>query len=539
MKPIFSILFLLLINQFSIHAQSKPKLVVGIVVDQMRPDYLYRYFDQYGEGGFKKLLRDGYNCKNTHYNYVPTYTGPGHSSVYTGCTPSSHGIVGNNWFSREKNKIVYCTEDQTVNGIGNNGYAGKMSARNQLSPTVGDELIFNSQHRSKVIGLALKDRAAILPAGHAANAAYWYDNGIFISSDYYLKELPAWVLAFNQQKNAEKYLSKKWETLLPIEQYTQSMQDDNKFEGTFKGELKPIFPHDLPALMPTNGGLNLIRATPFGNSITTDFAMASILGEQLGKDEHTDLLAISYSSTDYVGHQYGIDAIETQDCYLRMDRELSTLIEFLDKEVGKDQYIIFLTADHAGVRTPSYLQERKTPAGYNYEDPFRDSLKTFYQKTYGDSLVIAYINQQFYLSTEKINALKLNAKDVYEAGKNYLLKFKEVSSVYTKEVFTSGHQLQNDIAQKIAMGFDSKRCGDLFVNFYHGYVEYHNTGTTHGSPYDYDTHVPLLFYGAGIKKGEDWNHYSITDIAPTVSALLNIPFPGGVTGKPIVPLLQK
>jgi predicted AlkP superfamily pyrophosphatase or phosphodiesterase len=539
MKHLLSLLILLSCLDCSAQTQGKPKLVVGIVIDQMRPDYLYRYYDQYGEGGFKKLLKEGYNCKNTHYNYVPTYTGPGHASIYTGCTPSGHGIVGNHWFSREKNKTVYCTEDASVNGVGNNNNPGKMSARNQLSPTLGDELIFFSQQRSKVIGLALKDRAAILPAGHAANAAYWYDNGIFISSDYYIKELPAWVIAFNQQKKAESYLSKKWETLLPIAQYTQSMQDDNAYEGLFKGEQKPVFPHDLPTLMAGNGGLNLIRSTPFGNSITNDFAMACILGEQLGKDENTDLLAISYSSTDYVGHQYGIDAIETQDTYLRMDREIEALLAFLDKEVGKDQYLVFLTADHAGVRTPSYMRNKKTPGGYVNEDQLSDSLKAYFYKIYGDSLVLAYLNQQFYLSQEKINQLKLKAEDVYQSGKKYLLGLKEISSVYSREVFTSGLQLQNNIGQKTAMGFDSKRCGDLFVNFYHGYAEYHETGTTHGSPYDYDTHVPLLFYGWGIKKGDDWNYYSITDIAPTVSGLLNIPAPGGATGKPIVPLLQK
>lgn len=539
MKKIITLLFLVIFTAQTNQAQNKPKLVIGIVVDQMRPDYLTRYYDQYGEGGFKKILREGYQCKNTHYNYVPTYTGPGHASIYTGCTPSTHGIVGNNWYNRELKKSVYCTEDPLARGIGNTGYPGKMSAKNLLSPTLGDELIFFSQHRSKVIGLALKDRAAILPAGHAAAAAYWYDNGNFISSDYYVKELPAWVIQFNGEKKADQYLNQKWSTLLPIEQYNQSMADENRFEGLFKGEIKPVFPHDLPALKAQNGGSNLIRSTPFGNSLTVDFAISCIQNEQLGKDGETDLLAISFSSTDYVGHQYGIDAIETQDTYLRLDRDLARLIEYLDKEIGKENYLLFLTADHAGVRTPSYMLQHKTPGGYIKEKAISDSLKNFYQKKYGDTLVLNYINQQFYLNDEKINQLKINSNEVYESGKNYLLKLQGVSAVYARDVFTSGLQLQEDIGQKMAMGFNSKRCGDLFVNFDHGYVEFPETGTSHGSPYDYDTHVPLLFYGAGIKKGEDWNYHTITDIAPTVSALIQIPFPGSTTGKPILPLLQK
>ena len=538
MKKIILPVIFALVNFQIASSQNKPKLVIGIVVDQMRPDYLYRYYDQYSEGGFKKILKEGYNCKNVHYNYIPTYTGPGHSSIYTGCTPSSHGIVGNNWYERNSKKVVYCVEDSSAVGVGSSSRAGKMSAKRQLSPTIGDELKFYSQMQSKVIGIALKDRAAILPAGHAANAAYWYENGNFISSNYYLKTLPDWVVGFNKLNKADKYLSQVWNTLLPIEQYTNSMADDNKFEGTFKGEARPVFPHNLPALKEQNGQLNMIRSTPFGNSLTLDFALACITGEQLGKDEKTDLLAISFSSTDYVGHQYGIDAIETQDTYLRLDRDLASLLEFLDKEIGKDQYLIFLTADHAGVRTPSYLLENKTPAGYINENTFKDSLAGFYFRSYGDSLVLDYTNQQFYLSQQKITAKKLNPQEVHEKGKNYLLQLNGVSSVFTKDVLRSGLQMQNDIGQKTMMGFNDERCGDLFVNFYHGYVEYHQTGTTHGSPYNYDTHVPLLFFGNGIKKGEDWNLYQITDIAPTVSALLNIPFPGGATGKVIVPLLK-
>ncbi len=301
---------------------TSPKLVLGIVVDQMRYDYIYRFWNKYGNGGFKRLVNEGFFCRNTHYNYMPTYTAPGHASIYTGTTPAVHGIVGNNWFVKEENKSTYCTDDKTVKTVGSTSAAGEMSPANMWSSAITDELRLVSNFQSKVIGISLKDRSSILPAGHLANAAYWFDsqNGAFITSTHYMQDLPSWAAKFNAQDKAKEYLSKSWTTLLPVQQYTESLPDDNPFEGLFKGEQKPVFPHNLPEIFKQDG-YEAIRYTPFGNSMVTDFALTAILAEKLGKGAATDFLAISYSSTDYIGHRYGPRAIELEDTYLRLDED--------------------------------------------------------------------------------------------------------------------------------------------------------------------------------------------------------------------------
>jgi predicted AlkP superfamily pyrophosphatase or phosphodiesterase len=522
----------------------QPKLVVGIVVDQMRAEYLYRYQNNYGEGGFRRLMKEGFNCRNTLFNYVPTYTGPGHASVYTGTTPSVHGIVGNNWYERNSKTKVYCTQDDNVNGVGssddNKSKAGKMSPVRMLAPTVGTELKLFHQNRSKVIGISLKDRASILPAGHNADAAYWYENGNFISSTFYMKDLPAWVKEFNNRKLAEQYLSTDWNTLLPIKQYTNSRPDDSpRYEGLFKGETQPVFPHKLAELKDKNGGLNLLRATPFGSTITRELAEAAIKAENLGKDNWCDLLAISFSSPDYVGHQFGIDAIETEDTYIRLDKEIELLLNFLDKEVGKGNYLLFLTADHAAVRTPSLLKDEKIPSGYFPEKAFDDSLKNFSKRTFGENIVEHYINQQIYLRHDLIASKNLNKKEVHEKFIQYIYGFDGVADVWSEQDIRKPFAMKGEVESRVKAGYKASRCGDIIINFEPGWVEFHSTGTTHGAPYKYDTHVPLLFFGWNIRQGESWNTCYITDIAPTVSALLSIPFPGAANGNVINEVVKK
>ena len=352
-KILFTIGLLFSLTTFA----QKPKLIVGIVVDQMRVDYLTRYESKFGEGGFKKLIKGGYFNKNANFNYVPTYTGPGHASIFTGSVPRVNGIISNDWYDKKTGKNIYCAQDETVTTVGSTSNAGKMSPRNMLTTTIGDEMRLATNMQAKVIGISQKDRASILPAGHTANAAYWYDgsNGAFITSTFYMQQLPLWVSAFNDKKLPEKYLSQDWTTLLPIASYSESLPDDNAFEGLFKGESKPVFPHKLAELKEKNKGLNMIRATPFGNSLTKDFALEAIKNEQLGADAVTDLLSVSFSSTDYVGHQYGINAIETEDTYLRLDKDLEELITYLEKNIGKDNFVIFFVSEFSFKNQPTNL----------------------------------------------------------------------------------------------------------------------------------------------------------------------------------------
>jgi predicted AlkP superfamily pyrophosphatase or phosphodiesterase len=520
--------------------KTTPKLIVGIVVDQMRYDYLTRFWDHYGDGGFKRLVNEGFNCKNNHYNYAPTTTGPGHASIYTGATPSIHGVIGNNWYDKEGGKIVYCTSDDAYNSVGTTTEAGKMSPQWMTVSTITDELRLFTQKRGKVIALALKDRGAVLPGGHMANAAYWYNGGgkgDWISSSYYMEELPKWVQKFNASDAAAKY-KKPWTTLKNINTYLESGADDNPYEGAFSGETAPVFPHDLPALWEANGQFDILRGTAYGNSLTTDFALAALEGEGLGKDQITDFLAVSYSSTDYVGHQFGVNSKEVQDTYLRLDQDLARLFKELDKKVGVGEYLVFLTSDHGAVDVPAYLKDQKLPAGYMDSQGMSTKFREFMSYTYGDAnLVRNYSNAQFFLDHDVIRSLDLELEDVQYNIAQELLGYDGISMVFT------GYQLEHNeysrgIPYIIQNGYSQKRSGDVILVLDPGVVYYPKTGSTHGSPFVYDTHVPLLFYGQGIPKGSTVERTEIPDIAPTISALLGIAFPNGTTGQPIEEVLE-
>jgi predicted AlkP superfamily pyrophosphatase or phosphodiesterase len=514
----------------------KPKIVVGIVIDQMRYDYLFRFWDKYGEDGFKKLLKNGFNCKNTHYNYVPTFTGPGHASIYTGTGPSLHGIIANAWFDKERNKMLYCTED--IQGSSSHGLL--MSPKNMLTTSISDELRLFNNFKSKAIGIAIKDRSAILPAGHTANAAYWLDkkSGNWTSSAYYLEEYPTWVKEFNAKNNAFTYLNKEWNTLLPIEAYTESTSDNTPYERGFLENQRPVFPYSIPDLVKTLGA-ELIASTPFGNDFTKDFTIRAIESEKLGKGKYTDFLSVSFSSPDYIGHQFGPQSIEIQDNYLRLDKTMAELLHFLEKEFGKENFLLFLTADHGGAHNPSFMIDNKMNAGYFDSKKVVSELKTKLAKQYGEGdWITNYSNQQFFLNHQLIQDKQLNLYQVQNQISEYLLKAEGVANAY------SAHSLLNGGASVfpgdlIKNGLNQKRSGDVIISLEPGWMENSHTGTTHGAVYTYDTHVPLIWYGWNIQQGSSARAVEITDIAPTISTLLNIPFPNGCVGKSLEDLISK
>lgn len=517
------------------NTSSRPKLVVGIVVDQMRYDYLTRFENKFGEGGFKRMINEGFNCKNNHFNYVPTYTGPGHASVYTGTTPKYHGIIANYWYDKESKERVYCAGDSKVQSVGTKANSGQMSPHRMQTTTFGDENRLFTQMRGKTIGIAIKDRGAILPAGHTANAAYWFhgkDEGQWISSTFYMNELPKWVKDFNKEHSVSKYLT-TWNTLYDISTYTESGPDLNNFEGGFKGKETATFPYNLDDLKDKNEGYEILKATAFGNNLTTDFALAAIEGEQLGKDDYTDVLALSYSSPDYVGHNFGVNSKEVQDTYLRLDKDLERLFNYLDSHVGENNYTVFLTADHAAIDAPAYLQSVRIPAGYLDFKQTRERFKAFMEETYKASDLVENIsNNQVFLNREKIKALGLNLQNVQEAIVNELISYKNVDKVYSATTMATT-QFNTGIESLMQMGYNQKRSGDVLIVPDPSFISYSRTGSTHGSGLNHDTHVPLLFFGKGIEKGETLQKTSITDIAPTMSALLGTSFPNGSTGTPL------
>lgn len=523
----------------NVYAQ-KSKLVLGIVVDQMRYDYLYSFSDKYGKGGFKRLLKEGFSCKNAQYNYVPTFTGPGHASIYTGTTPAIHGIAANEWYDKWTRKEIYCTQDKNVKPVGSISDAGLMSPVNLDATTVGDEIKIASNNKAKVIGVSLKDRSSILPAGHAADGAYWFDGstGNFITSTFYRSELPKWLNDFNDKKLAKQYLDKGWETMLTIDKYTESLPDENAFEKAPNKKDKPVFPYDFKKQLAENK-FDIIRSTPFGNSLTKDLAIATIEGEGLGNDAVCDMLCVSFSSTDYVGHSFGPKSVEMEDTYLRLDKNLEELFTYLDTKIGKGNYTLFLTADHGAAENPSYLQTLKVNAGYVNGRTLEKKLKQELTKEYGDStLIMKCVNQQVYLNDSIIIAKKLDKFTVEKFCVRVLLTFDEVSDALCGEQLIL--QTQNDMLFRslIQRGFHNKRSGDVLVSYKPGFIDYDKTGTTHGTSFSYDTHVPLLFYGNGINVGSTLRPIYITDIASTICQLLNIPYTNGNIGNPIYEVLK-
>ncbi len=546
-----SITILLLLTFFSVSAQrtktnsgSQPVLatsqglVVGIVVDQMRYDYLYKFWNKYSDGGFKRLVNDGFVFTNANYNYIPTNTAPGHACIYSGATPSVNGIINNEWYDRYERKTIYCVNDTTVMPVGTTSISGKMSPKNLLTTTVTDELRLATNFASKVIGIALKDRGAILPAGFLSNAAYWHDpyTNNWISSTYYMEKLPEWVDNFNKRKLVDSLLSKKWTTLFPIEQYTQSSTDDNSYEGLFKGEVKPVFPHDLPVLKA--GESELIRETPFGNTLTYEFAIAAIKGEKLGKGKATDFLAVSFSSTDYVGHMYGINAIELEDTYLRLDREIEALLKFLDEWTGNN-YLLFLSSDHGAAMNPGYAKDHSINSGFLESRFLSDSLKNYLKKIYGsDTLILSASSHNIFLNRPYIEANKINLEEVQEKCAAFVTGYEGVAYAMTATELSKGIN-RSGIASLIQNGFNVKRSADVMIQLQPGWLSWFTkTGTTHGSANSYDTHVPIIFFGKTIKAGFSVEPVTVCDIAPTISTLLNIEFPSGNSGKPLAPLFR-
>jgi predicted AlkP superfamily pyrophosphatase or phosphodiesterase len=511
---------------------ARPHLVIGIVIDQMKYDYLFRFHHQFGQGGFKRLMREGMVFHNARFNYVPTFTGPGHASIYTGTTPSVHGIIANEWYDRQLEKEIYCVSDTTVSILGNR--KSGLSPVHLLTTTITDELRISTNFQSRVISIAFKDRGAILPAGFSANAAYWLDfsTGQWVSSTWYMSSLPHWVRQFNETRSAKEYLKSRWKTLYPIEQYTQSTADNNPYEEPLPGEQKPVFPHDIPTLAKDQTGI--IRYVPDGNTLTTDFAMTAIRSEILGKDTITDFLCISYSTPDYIGHQFGTHSIELQDCYLRLDRDIENLLAFLDREVGKDKYLVFLTSDHGASPNPAFLNDHKIPAGYYQMDRLLDTLNAHLSTLYGSGRwVNAILNDQVYLNQKLMKQAKTDAGRIRQSAADFLEQFEPVVQALTSDQLRGCEYTRSPLSL-LQNGFHPKRSGDVVMLIKPGFIEWQRkTGTNHGSPFSYDTHVPLIFFGHRIRPGNSVRPVQITDIAPTLSVLLGCEFPNGCTGHPI------
>lgn len=494
MKRIILSVFVCCLAMMATAQVSRPKLVVGLVIDQMRWDYMYYYYDKYGEGGMKRLMAEGFSCDNQMLNYVPTITGVGHSSIYTGAVPAAHGIAGNDFYL--DGKRVYCTDDPTVTGVGTSSKAGCMSPRNLVGTTIGDMLRAATDFKSRVIGVALKDRASILPAGHAANAAYWYDKSVagFITSSYYMDKLPDWVNKFNRQAGMKKG-------------YDPKVHAD-------------------------------------GVTLTFRMAEAAIRNEQLGKGDATDMLCVSISSTDAISHQTGTwfsKGKENEEVFLTLDRDMKAFFDFLDAQVGKDGYLLFLTADHGGSHNPNTLNEHKLPGGGVDFGEVKRTLNEQLKGEFGTDIqyVKDIIGEGIYLDHKAIADAKLCLGKVTDAAVR-LLKADTRFQFVTAYEKAGTSAIPQWIRERIINGYYHGRSGDIIamtkVNYFDWGVGPDFYGSSHGTWTPADTHIPLVFMGWNIKPGHTTRKTHMDDTAPTVCSLLHIQMPDACTGNPITEL---
>ncbi len=520
---------------------NRPKIVVGLVIDQMRWDYLYRYSDLYGNDGFKRLLKDGFSAENTFVPYIPTVTGAGHTCIYTGSVPAIHGIVANDWVDRETGVLMYCAKDTTVMPVGSMSVAiGQMSPRNMLTNTIGDELRLATNFRSKVIGISLKDRGGILPAGHSANAAYWFDDltGKWITSTYYTNELPVWVQAYNNRKVPDSLMANDWNLLYDKSKYIQSTDDDEPYEKILESDKSRVFPHRYQSIIGSKN-YNVFRASPYGTTYSFDFAEQIINNEQMGMGTETDMLCLSVSSTDYIGHRFGPNSLEIEDTYLRLDRELADFLHFLDKRFGKNNYTVFLTADHGAPQISAFLKEKKYfTAGSLNSGALLKNINSFCKRRLGiDSAAKKIYDYDLYLNHKTIEASGVSEKKVKDLIVEYLKTLPEVWNAFDMDDMNT-IPMPEVLRQKMNNSYYFRRSGDIQYFYKPQYTDYTVDGLEHGVWYPYDTHIPCVFYGWGIKAGKTNRETYMTDIAPTITALLKIQMPSGCVGKVITEAIK-
>jgi hypothetical protein len=524
-------------------ARSKPKLVLVIVVDQFRYDYLERFGDLFGSGGFRRLMNEGALFTNANYDYVPTFTACGHAAIFSGSVPALNGIVGNTWFDRESGKVRVMVADDSahlVTGKGTSAKGGAASPRTLIGTTIGDQMRLANNFQSKVVTASLKDRAAVLPGGQRPNGAFWFSeaDGEFVSSDYYFKELPAWVKTFDTADRADRYFGMKWERTLPAEAYRRAQAENLPLQ---RSSLGARFPYVVTGGEEKPGPkfYNAFVITPFASEYLAAFGKAAVEAESLGADEYPDLLSISFSSPDLAGHFYGPDSQETEDTYIRLDRVIADLLSYIDRKVGLANTIIAVTGDHGVAPVPEYMRSKGFDAARVPGREVSDAANKALGARFGEGKwVINFINDQLYLDQRLIAEKKVDPAEAERVAGEAALAADGVVNYYTRTQIVGGRMPGGPVARRVTNGFNRGRSGDVWLItkplwfFAEGELP-----TTHGSAYNYDTHVPLIILGAGVRAGRYNGDCSPSDIAPTLAAMLGIEPPSNRTGRVLVEAL--
>jgi predicted AlkP superfamily pyrophosphatase or phosphodiesterase len=498
---------------------SKPKLILMVVVDQFRYDYLLRFRADY-HAGIARLLENGAVFADARYQQFPTVTAIGHSTVLTGATPSVSGIIGNEWWGREADESVTSVSDKSTTLLGGTPSTKGSSPHRLLVSTIGDELKMAGRN-SKVIGISIKDRSAILPAGHMADAAYWFDNDSqhFVTSDYYMKQLPSWVAKVNADRPTYKYLGADWSGVnaKPGDKAFCSMKADSavRFCGA-------------------------IESTPFGNELLEDFAEKAIEHEQLGSHEATDVLALSFSSNDYVGHERGPDSPEVRDISIRTDQLLGKLLDFINTRIGQENTLVIFTADHGVAPIPKVNNDRKMPGGWLDAKEYSSKISSRLTEKFGkgdwirsDAYGFIYLNYTTIAKNDDERA------EVRRFAAEAARSLPHIARVATRDDLLQGNASADSVGRAMQLGFYGPRSADIELLPEPYYIFGNPPGTTHANPYSYDNHVPLIFYGEGIKGGVYYEPVTVNDIAPTLAVILGIETPSGSSGRILSEIFEK
>lgn len=539
-----SLFFVKISGQGAYLPPDKPRLVIGIVVEELKYDQLEKFRDKLSDNGIKRLINEGTYFKNASFQYMLTQSAPGHATISTGAEPSFHGITSDAWYVPLKNELINCTKDMNVNAVGGSFESGLHSPVNLLVSTFSDELAMSTNRKSKIFGIGLRESSAIFSAGHAANAAFWFDNttGTWMSSSYYVKTLPTWVNDFNAMKFSDNYLNSVWSLMKPAQDYSDCLPDSSKFEIGFNGI--NYFPYDLKKIRARapGGGKNdysLLRETPFGNSLTTNFAIRLIQNERLGKDDVTDYLSICYSATNYIARRFGPSSVEMGDAILRLDDDIKTLLNYVTDSLGKKNVLIYFTAAHGISEIPSVLEQNRIPSGYFQQNQALQLLRTYLNAVYGEgNWVKGYSERQIFLNRTLIEDARLSLDDVQKKVARFLVQFTGVEAAYPYSAFEANDFGTGNL-KRIINNFSPQRSGDVIVTLNPGWVEKESDYVTnYNSPYEYDSHVPLIWYGWTVNRSTVTRQVNMTDIAATLSTLCKIPYPNACTGEPMFELFR-
>lgn len=523
------------------NAQNTPPVIVGIVVQQMRYDAIARYGKVMSDNGFKRIMYQGANCSNAYYEYMITEPAPGFATICTGANPCNHGIVANSWYDRVTKKYVQAVADNKYSAVGAEAETGKASPKQLLGTTIGDEMKLSNFKQSKVYSVSWNNYSAVIPAGRLGNAAFWFDekSGKIISNTFYMDKLPGWVDDFNAQLLPDSYLDRGWFTLKNMSDYRASLPDNSFYELGING--KSTFPYDLRT-MSAGKDFQLLRYTPYSNELIKEFVLQLIEREDIGKDEFTDLLMINFAAPGYASDVFGIRSVELEDIYIRLDNDISAILNKLDQKLGKGNYVVFLTADRGSADSPMFLKDM----GMNGEDVdvqhFMTLLNAYLRALYGDEKwVEKYYNRQIYLNHLAIERQKLNIKEVSDMASQFLLEINGISTAIPSSALLGNHSLTG-IWLQAGNSFNRKRSGDIIVNLNPGDREKTDSkefsNSAQNSAFNHDTHVPLAFYGNGIKRQTISRRVSIADITPTLTTILRILSPDYASGSAIYEVID-